>query len=910
MKDLVLAFKITADSKELKAESAASSVELDKLGATATETASALNATSAAADRLASESKQAAVGAQALAQSSAQVTAAATAEAAAHQRRTQEAARYGMTLGQYQQAQRQLPMQITDVVTSLSSGMPVYMVAIQQGGQLRDSYGGVGNAARALSGIIKPMYLGIGAGVGVVAALGMAYLQTYQEMQGYERALISTGNVTSATAGELAELTDQVGAATGEFESAQAAVLQLAESGKFTSSQLNDASTAAVNLAQLTGDSIDKTTSDIIKLADAPAKHLAELNERYHFLTVATYDQVRALQEQGKYQDAVAVGLAELKRVTDERVKEMEARAGTLESAWKKVGDTVAGVWQSIKDVGRTDDEHLLAQARARLNRAEGQMQVRGFTGEIGQQSAAKAREEIRVIEERIAARKREVEAAAATQRQEDAGIKARLEQEKTTEEARKKAERERELAAKQRVADADRLRKAADTEIAGMQRQIALGEKATQVAKVRYEIEHGAYAALDGARQQALLKEAARVDAYTAAQKNSEDYKSLLEDLQTKEEKLTNQMLQRLTVLDAARARGAVNDADYGKAAGRTIAAGYEPAPKVGQIKDGEEAAALAEQERWFSRQMAQLERDRAARVDLNTRWDDEEKELKRQHQAALDDINRQSSTNYDAMWSQSFDRFAAGVGQATANALFQSQSLGEGLRNVVLAMGQQVIATLVEIGVKRMALTLLDKVATTSAAVGYVASITSQSAAQTAMAGLNAFASTAAIPVVGPALAPAAAAAATAAAGTMSAAAVAAASTGIVAGMAHDGIARVPAANEGTWLLKQDEMVLNPQQADNFGTLLNFIQAQQGAAQGGASGGSAGGARKLILTIYNQGGERQSAVVKSQQVVGDEERIEIALLGKQMMVKDLIERGEFAQTQEALYPMARRGR
>lgn len=142
------------------------------------------------------------------------------------------------------------------------------------------------------------------------------------------------------------------------------------------------------------------------------------------------------------------------------------------------------------------------------------------------------------------------------------------------------------------------------------------------------------------------------------------------------------------------------------------------------------------------------------------------------------------------------------------------------------------------------------------------------------------------------------------------MSAAAVAAASTGIVAGMAHDGIARVPAANEGTWLLKQDEMVLNPQQADNFGTLLNFIQAQQGAAQGGASGGSAGGARKLILTIYNQGGERQSAVVKSQQVVGDEERIEIALLGKQMMVKDLIERGEFAQTQEALYPMARRGR
>ncbi|MEM5618467.1 phage tail length tape measure family protein [Pseudomonas aeruginosa] len=37
-----------------------------------------------------------------------------------------------------------MPAQITDVVTSLASGMPVWMVAIQQGGQITDSFGGVG----------------------------------------------------------------------------------------------------------------------------------------------------------------------------------------------------------------------------------------------------------------------------------------------------------------------------------------------------------------------------------------------------------------------------------------------------------------------------------------------------------------------------------------------------------------------------------------------------------------------------------------------------------------------------------------------------------------------------------------------------------------------------------------------
>jgi chromosome segregation ATPase len=48
----------------------------------------------------------------------------------------------GISAGQYAQAMRYLPMQITDVVTSLASGMPVWMVAIQQGGQIKDSFGG------------------------------------------------------------------------------------------------------------------------------------------------------------------------------------------------------------------------------------------------------------------------------------------------------------------------------------------------------------------------------------------------------------------------------------------------------------------------------------------------------------------------------------------------------------------------------------------------------------------------------------------------------------------------------------------------------------------------------------------------------------------------------------------------
>jgi hypothetical protein len=58
---------------------------------------------------------------------------------------------------------------------------------------------------------------------------------------------------------------------------------------------------------------------------------------------------------------------------------------------------------------------------------------------------------------------------------------------------------------------------------------------------------------------------------------------------------------------------------------------------------------------------------------------------------------------------------------------------------------------------------------------------------------------------------------------------------------GQAHDGISRVPAANEGTWLLKKNEMVLNPKQADNFDYLVDF------ARQGGKNAGS------TVVNLYN---------------------------------------------------------
>lgn len=153
----------------------------------------------------------------------------------------------------------------------------------------------------------------------------------------------------------------------------------------------------------------------------------------------------------------------------------------------------------------------------------------------------------------------------------------------------------------------------------------------------------------------------------------------------------------------------------------------------------------------------------DLAKRQEINQLIEAEQ----RRHSNALLEIQTGTKSEFDAMWSDTFDRFAAGVGDATASALFESENLGDGLKTVFLSMGQQIVATLVEIGVKRLALAAINSTAatteaatSTSAAVGSAAAITGAmgpAAAATTLAtgGTNGIGSLATIAAVGAAIA-----------------------------------------------------------------------------------------------------------------------------------------------------------
>lgn len=214
----------------------------------------------------------------------------------------------GVSAGQTAQAMRQLPAQFTDVITSIQGGMPWFTVLMQQGGQIKDSFGGIEPALKgvsaALLGMVNP-YTIAAAAVGLVV---YAWYDAEKQAEAYTKALALSRNEAAATTLTLVALAQRTSDAMGVTAGAGAeAAREVGSNGQIAAQNMQAVAAAAVAMKEVTGQAIDDTVALYGKLAQDPLKNAQKLNEQVNFMTVALYEQVKALQDQGRNQDAATV---------------------------------------------------------------------------------------------------------------------------------------------------------------------------------------------------------------------------------------------------------------------------------------------------------------------------------------------------------------------------------------------------------------------------------------------------------------------------------------------------------------------------------------------------------------------------------------------------------------------------
>ena len=110
----------------------------------------------------------------------------------------------------------------------------------------------------------------------------------------------------------------------------------------------------------------------------------------------------------------------------------------------------------------------------------------------------------------------------------------------------------------------------------------------------------------------------------------------------------------------------------------------------------------------------------------------------------------------NFDQLAAFTVESFSNRMGSAIESVVFDSQSLGDAFKGVMQGMARGVVNALGQMAAQWLAYKIVQMTVGKSAAVAGASGIAANAQAASLMAGLNAFQSTAAIPIVGPGMAP----------------------------------------------------------------------------------------------------------------------------------------------------------
>ncbi|ENR4975174.1 TPA: phage tail length tape measure family protein [Klebsiella pneumoniae] len=260
----------------------------------------------------------------------------------------------GQSAAQTAYAMRMIPAQMTDIIVGLSTGQSPFMVLMQQGGQLKDMFGGIGPAIKGVGGYVLGLINPVTLAAAAVGVLGLAYYKGSQEQGEFYKSLTLNGNLVGKTTGQLADMAARVSVVANSTTGVTAATLnQIVSSGKVAAESLERVTTAVVEISEATGIATEKLVGDFNDIAADPVAAITKLNDQYHFLTLATYNQIKALQDEGNQQDAARVATDAYANAMQQRANDIHQNLGILERAWDSLAKTAKGAWDAMLDIGR-----------------------------------------------------------------------------------------------------------------------------------------------------------------------------------------------------------------------------------------------------------------------------------------------------------------------------------------------------------------------------------------------------------------------------------------------------------------------------------------------------------------------------------------------------------------------------
>lgn len=436
-------------------------------------------------------------------------------------------------------AMRMIPAQMTDIVVGLSTGQSPFMVLMQQGGQLKDMFGGIGPAIKGVGtyvmGLVNPYSV-------AAASVGLLTYAVYQNRQEIDAAtkiattsLGANGDAAERLALNMVAISDKTGQTIDEVGS------------MFITT--NDGASEAINKLIDVGFSYDEARTKVAQYKDSA--NFTALN--------ADIDQHR--REILKIGDSWTAAAIEVKNyyTAADKGRQNVALGGAIDPTMRFIGQaldlqttmntlTIEGNKAVKNSVDWINKEYLAADrvagAEARLKEARAQSRKIAFSGN---------KEAIDQANALIAVREKELEQA------KKAGQPKTHKEKAYTEDAATRLLdqiNQQTIAMQSQLDASDKLNSATQARIK-FEQQIADLKSKTQLTADQKSILSRSDEILQAYKQQEALQNSV---------KTLDDYRKMQEQVKTKDERTNDLLKTRLELLEKAKATGQLKPGEYEK--------------------------------------------------------------------------------------------------------------------------------------------------------------------------------------------------------------------------------------------------------------------------------------------------------------------------------------------------------
>ncbi|EEY7846214.1 phage tail tape measure protein, partial [Escherichia coli] len=243
---------------------------------------------------------------------------------------------------------------------------------LQQGGQVKDSFGGMIPMLRGLAGAITLPMVGVTSLAVATGALAYAWYQGDSTLSAFNKTLVLSGNQSGLTADRMLTLSRAGQAAGLTFNQARESLAALVNAGVRGGEQFDAINQSVARFASASGVEVDKVAEAFGKLTTDPTSGLMAMARQFRNVTAEQIAYVAQLQRSGDEAGALQAANDIATKGFDEQTRRLKENMGTLETWADKTGKAFKSMWDAILDIGRPESSaDMLASAQKAFDEAD-----------------------------------------------------------------------------------------------------------------------------------------------------------------------------------------------------------------------------------------------------------------------------------------------------------------------------------------------------------------------------------------------------------------------------------------------------------------------------------------------------------------------------------------------------------